>query len=198
MTTWDTNNRLTQDTEMFDAIGKIRATSDKRREVEARVLAENNLASVRQLSEDKKKKFCAIVDALIAEQADVEIQLFPENDQNLIQAASEMKTSAWGTITEGAEGLQEISKELASRALEKATDFASKSGEGRKRGNHYSNRFADHDLGHKPNFVNRQTHGIQTMSGADSDEYATHTARRLAGHIIKKFRQPGADRKSVV
>lgn len=105
---WKPTNRMTDDTVMHDAIGKIREASDKRREVEAHVLAENNLASVRQLSEDKKKKFCAIVDALLAEQ-EIDVQLFPENDQALIDAASQIKTTTWGTITEGAEGLQELS-----------------------------------------------------------------------------------------
>jgi hypothetical protein len=102
---------MTDDTVMHDAIGKIREASDKRREVEARVLAENNLASVRQLSEDKKKKFCAIVDALLAEQADVNVQLFPENDSDLIAAAGQIKTTTWGTITESSEDLQELSKD---------------------------------------------------------------------------------------
>jgi hypothetical protein len=92
--TWDTKNRLTQDTVLFDAIGKIREQSDKRREIEARVLAENNLASVRQLSEDKKKKFCAIVDSILAEEKDVNTQLFTENGE-LSQAAAKVPVSLW-------------------------------------------------------------------------------------------------------
>jgi len=97
---WKPTNNLTDDTVLFDAIGKIRESSDKRREIEARVLAENNLASVRQLSHDKVQKFCAIVDAILAEEAEVNTQLFPEDDQNLVAAAGQMKTTAWGTITE--------------------------------------------------------------------------------------------------
>lgn len=94
MTTWDSNNKLIRDTELFEAIGKIRSESDKRRDAEARVLAENNLASVRQLSEDKKKQFCAIVDAILAEQADVNTQLFMD-DQHLAEAASKIKVTPW-------------------------------------------------------------------------------------------------------
>jgi len=85
---------MIDDTILFDAIGKIRESSDKRREIEARVLAENNLASVRQLSEDKKKQFCAIVDAILAEQADVDTQLFADN-QHLAEAASKIKVTPW-------------------------------------------------------------------------------------------------------
>ena len=94
MTTWDSNNKLTRDTELFEAIGKIRNESDKRREVEARVLAENNLASVRQLSEDKKKQFCAIVDAILAETADVNTQLFSDPTE-LTEAAAKVKMTPW-------------------------------------------------------------------------------------------------------
>lgn len=91
---WKPTNRMIDDTILFDAIGKIRESSDKRREIEARVLAENNLASVRQLSEDKKKQFCAIVDAILAEQADVDTQLFADN-QHLAEAASKIKVTPW-------------------------------------------------------------------------------------------------------
>lgn len=91
---WKPTNRMIDDTVLFDAIGKIRESSDKRREIEARVLAENNLASVRQLSHDKMQQFCAIVDAILAEQADVNTQLFADN-QHLAEAASKIKQTPW-------------------------------------------------------------------------------------------------------
>lgn len=91
---WKPTNNMTDDTVLFDAIGKIRESSDKRREIEARVLAENNLASVRQLSHDKVQKFCAIVDAILAEEADVDIRLFADN-QHLAEAASKIKVTPW-------------------------------------------------------------------------------------------------------
>lgn len=70
MSAFKPSNNLLTDTILFEAIAKIRQESDYRREVESYVLEQNGLASVRQLSEDKKRLFTRIVDAIIAEGVD--------------------------------------------------------------------------------------------------------------------------------
>lgn len=70
MSAFKPSNNLLTDTILFEAIAKIRQESDYRREVESYVLEQNGLASVRQLSEDKKRLFTRIVDAIIAEGPD--------------------------------------------------------------------------------------------------------------------------------
>jgi hypothetical protein len=70
MSAFKPNNNLLTDTILFEAIAQIREQSDYRRQVEAYVLEQNGLASVRQLSEDKKRLFVRIVDAIINEGVD--------------------------------------------------------------------------------------------------------------------------------
>lgn len=76
------NDILNNNKFMFESIDAIRQKSDKRREVEDRVLAENNLGSKKQLFGENLVKFNGIVDALLEGQ-EVETKILVGSDRDI-------------------------------------------------------------------------------------------------------------------
>lgn len=90
MSTFD-NKMLNGSNIMLEAVNAIRAKSDARRDIEAKVLAENNLGSKNQLFAGSLAKFNQIVDALVENKdADISLKIF-DAQEGIVEVAKDAR-----------------------------------------------------------------------------------------------------------